>query len=85
MYWTFQTHIKIIGASDKDYSNGCKVALSLLAEFKSIGVLPSLGGYKELINIFITQTKRSFILYEIVDELVSFISLNNLKYTQVSF
>jgi len=47
------------------------LALSVLAEFKAIGVLPSLGAYKELTNIYITQNKRSFILLEIIKELVS--------------
>ena len=51
----FQGYIRLISAADKDYANGCKLSLSVLAEFKAIGVLPSLGAYKELTNIYITQ------------------------------
>ena len=64
-------NIRLIGAADKDYANSCKLALSTIAEFKAIGIEPSLGAFRELIEIFVTQTKRSMILFEIVDELVS--------------
>ena len=47
---TFQTHIRLISSADKDYSNGCKMALSVLAEFKNLGLLPSLGAYKVMVR-----------------------------------
>jgi hypothetical protein len=65
-----QNFVRRISAGEKDYANSCKVALALLAEFKSLGILPSLAAYKEVSEIFITATKRSMILFEIIEELV---------------
>lgn len=62
-------HIRLSSAGDNSYSNGCKVALSVLTEFKSIGILPSLAAYKELLDIFVTQNKKGLIFKQILDEL----------------
>jgi len=54
----------------KEYKASCKLALSALAEFRLLGIDPSLGVYKVLIEVFVKKfhTDKSLILHDILRE-----------------
>ncbi len=58
-------------ATDASYGHACRLALSVLAEFKSIGISPSLGAYCQVLTIFYTKKmqQNSLILQDILDQL----------------
>jgi len=52
-----------------NYAGCCELALSIMAEFKEIGVEPSLGAFYQLLEIFYTKTSRErpLIIKDILD------------------